>query len=1239
MIVTIAQAVSAYAQNSQIAPLDVRDSITNVMADLGSLETLAQAGVLGSLTFADDNYIDQQQPTVTASQLVADAGVFDNLLGCNSIPISGTLTAGQAAGLGLDHATAIAIKFGIADTAANIAANLDALQSMAAAGRLASIAVTDGGTLDLTAAQADADANALALIAKPQIAVSNAATGTLALAAGSAFPGALAAGTDIILEGSGSWQISGPVPAGAAFEFADPAGGLSVLETNGATFDSASHLSTPVGHGGELIACGTTSFAGNLWAGGQFTIDIENGSGAATVPGQFDNLGTIVTSTFSTITGAASATLANSGTIVAAMCTLTVSTALDNHGLIEIQDGGCLLLDGAATNEAGGQIILQGYYQNQFARLEFAGALTNNGQVVDSSGIVAINGALSGNGSIVIGDGAHAFQGGTVEVDLGGSVAAGQHVAFAAGQGLLKLEDAAAFHGTVDNFNFKDLIDLAGVQADSTEYDATTGTLTVLSGSTEVCQFTLTGGSQLNTIADGQGGTLLTLETPGTPAQVVQVMTQGTVAGDPMLPNWSAATGQQSSIPFLAGAGWSFTATGTPVVSYSIGANVSAAQSQAIVNALDLWSSVCNIQFQQAPAGTVGRIDFEISTAGLSDTVPRFDSAGNCIGNTVYLNTSAACWADIVDLAATDGTWGNAGFTAILHEIGHAIGLDHPAAYTETCWASITEQLFYTDSEQYSVMSYYPSSYTGANIMLPAGVNISPQTPMMYDILAVQSIYGANTQTLAGNETFGFHSTFGANSANPIREYDFTQNSEPFVTLCAGGSNNTLDLSGFVQNATVNLQPGSFSSVGGYSGNLGIAYGTKIDHAIGGSGDDTFVVNGDNDVIDGGGGTNTVVFSGARAQYNVVSNGSTVTVSANGITDTLTNVQILQFADTTQMTAAGATAAVQPNAAAQPVSVSDCLANVFSNLDALQGLAAAGKLAAISVTDLSGPAQIAVTAQQATNDAAVLKQLFCQDHLTATVPLQFSAADTVALPSLTYGEQASVSGPSTLAMETPCVALNSEYVSLSSYGANLTATIGSGVSTVTIYDGAPAGGHASSGFATVATDTGSTASYCVETAGATLHLSAASTVTVELNNAYYGESDLSITGWVGGSDHLSLAEPGWQGLTKASLVVAGSTPIQALDTAAAQTATVIQLGTVGAGDAASVAAAAAAAYHPSTTGTDAFGVYFCGTTTAGNTTVYAFLGDTHGTVTAADLVHAVTLVGIATLGAESVSVG
>jgi hypothetical protein len=77
---------------------------------------------------------------------------------------------------GLAHVASISVS----DTAANVAANLDALQSLAAAGKLSSVALSGQGTqtLDITATQAHADAWALADIKTPFVVhISGAAQG------------------------------------------------------------------------------------------------------------------------------------------------------------------------------------------------------------------------------------------------------------------------------------------------------------------------------------------------------------------------------------------------------------------------------------------------------------------------------------------------------------------------------------------------------------------------------------------------------------------------------------------------------------------------------------------------------------------------------------------------------------------------------------------------------------------------------------------------------------------------------------------------------------------------------------------------------------------------------------------------------------------------------------------------------------------------------------------------------
>ena len=175
----------------------------------------------------------------------------------------------------------------------------------------------------------------------------------------------------------------------------------------------------------------------------------------------------------------------------------------------------------------------------------------------------------------------------------------------------------------------------------------------------------------------------------------------------------------------------------------------------------------------------------------------------------------------------------------------------------------------------WAMMSYVTPSMTNATFYADypvTGTNwgggFQPITPMMLDILAAQRLYGAATSgPLAGdNHIFGFNS----NIAEPIKPYfDFNQNTQPVITIWGLGVHNTLDLSGWSTPSIINLAPGSFSSGNGFTNNIGIAFNTVIETAVGGSGNDT--INGNaydnilvggpgNDLITGGPGADRFVF-------------------------------------------------------------------------------------------------------------------------------------------------------------------------------------------------------------------------------------------------------------------------------------------------------------------------------------------------------------------------------------------
>ena len=193
---------------------------------------------------------------------------------------------------------------------------------------------------------------------------------------------------------------------------------------------------------------------------------------------------------------------------------------------------------------------------------------------------------------------------------------------------------------------------------------------------------------------------------------------------------------------------------------------------------------------------------------------------------------------------------GSAFFHIILHEIGHALGLKHPhdgglAGYTTYQAAGLDEY----DNGYLTLMSYDPTSHVWDFGWA--------STPLAIDIIAAQTIYGANKTTNAGNN---IHTLSKDGLLRTI--YDVS-------------GADTLDAHSINHGVTLKLGQGQWISLDELS-NVYIAEGTTIENAIGTdwndiiygekgintlyglSGNDEIQGLGGNDLLIGGSGNDTL---------------------------------------------------------------------------------------------------------------------------------------------------------------------------------------------------------------------------------------------------------------------------------------------------------------------------------------------------------------------------------------------
>ena len=263
---------------------------------------------------------------------------------------------------------------------------------------------------------------------------------------------------------------------------------------------------------------------------------------------------------------------------------------------------------------------------------------------------------------------------------------------------------------------------------------------------------------------------------------------------------------------------------------------LNAMQQNVARQAMDAWAAVANLGFTEmadsSAAGSPAAGDIRWSNSMVPPTALGY-----------YPNLYGAS-GDIWFGSGQGGqnqnpVSGGYGFATFIHELGHALGLNHPHEGNTPAVAG-------EDQLKYSIMSY--RDFAGDDT---AGYNTDfyPSAPMLNDILAIQWMYGVN---------------WGHNNSDNF--YFFNSVASVYQTIWDGGGVDTLSAFNQTQGVVINLNSGQWSEIGvafdNGSGtlvrdNLTIAYGAVIENATGSAYNDRLVGNAVANILEGGLGDDT----------------------------------------------------------------------------------------------------------------------------------------------------------------------------------------------------------------------------------------------------------------------------------------------------------------------------------------------------------------------------------------------
>ncbi len=279
-----------------------------------------------------------------------------------------------------------------------------------------------------------------------------------------------------------------------------------------------------------------------------------------------------------------------------------------------------------------------------------------------------------------------------------------------------------------------------------------------------------------------------------------------------------------------------------------------------------------------ADVAEVAAVTFKETTGGEADL--RF---GRSVA--VDRDTAAFAWGYYPGAGAGGDVWFGSSWTAspvaggfdrlsLIHEIGHALGLKHPFEAMTAFGGSFPAMPAAQDGNTATVMSY--DAYPGAGFNL-AGAGGHPQTPMQYDVAALQEMYGANFAAHSGNTVYRWDAATGQKFVDGVGQ-GVAEAGKIYETVWDGGGRDTYDFSGFTRALTLDINPGAWVGLVDPVGGPQAAFGdghyapgmvanafrfhgdarSLVEDAVGGWASDRITGNVGANRLQGGGGADTI---------------------------------------------------------------------------------------------------------------------------------------------------------------------------------------------------------------------------------------------------------------------------------------------------------------------------------------------------------------------------------------------